>query len=189
MFLSPQFCVHLGLIVPTLTCCVNDPDLPKWPHLQWVPTYNYCPCILTSHFCCCSDTWNQLISHLFNTERSLEMWICQWSLRKVFWVQDWLFLAVSCSGPSSPSSYYIYGFSLLVFLVVDEIRARGNGEHMGRLVLDFFKTPKQVLYCFLFGDHGVINSDSLWVCWTSLWAKGKCTRGLVLIFIRQWFSV
>ena len=130
----------------------------------------------TSHFCCCSDTWNQLISHLFNTERSLEMWIYQWSLRKVFWVQDWLFLAVSCSGPSSPSSYYIYGFSLLVFLVVDEIRARGNGEHMGRLVLDFFKTPKQVLYCFLFGDHGVINSDSLWVCWTSLWAKGKCTE-------------
>lgn len=24
MFLSPQFCIHLGLIVPTLTCCVND---------------------------------------------------------------------------------------------------------------------------------------------------------------------
>ncbi|EDM17020.1 insulin-like growth factor 1, isoform CRA_a [Rattus norvegicus] len=29
MFLSPGLCFHFGLIIPTLTCCVNDPGRTK----------------------------------------------------------------------------------------------------------------------------------------------------------------
>lgn len=53
----------------------------------------------------------------------------------MFQVRDWVFFALSFAGSSLTSSYHTPDPSLFLFLVVDEIRGRGNnGEHMGRLI-------------------------------------------------------
>lgn len=44
-----------------------------------------------------------------------------------------------------------------------KIKGQGNDEHMGPLISNFL-IPKQVLYCFLLGEHNVINSLVLCGC-------------------------
>lgn len=138
------------------------------------------PSNFAGHFQCIPDIWNQLIFHLFkikkkgllNFEFVNDFWeTVLWILFLSFFLFSfWFFL---------PFSLYLSFLSLCFFCVWQNKRPR-KGRTYGATCFKLL-TPKQVCYCFLWGEHNVIKfSGSLWVYWTVPWTKGKCSGGSLL---------